>query len=306
MDEVAGGPDKRPGLRGRDAERALLDGLVRDVRRGESRSLVLRGEAGIGKTALLEYLVASASDLIVVRAVGVESEMEVAYAGLQQLCRPLLDRMDTLPGPQREALEVVFGLSVGAAPDRFLVALAVLSLLSEVSERRPVLGVVDDAQWLDRTSALSLGFVAHRLSAEPVGLVFAARDPGDELGQLPAYEIGGLRDGDARALLRSAVHFTLDERVRERIIAETRGNPLALLELPRGLSATELAGFGMADASALSSAVEGSFRRRLASPARADAAPAPDRGCRAAWRSPLVVARRRAAERHRRGRHPRG
>jgi DNA-binding CsgD family transcriptional regulator/tetratricopeptide (TPR) repeat protein len=250
-------------LLGRGSECALLDGLIRDIRRGESRSLVLRGEAGIGKTALLEYLIAAASDLMVARAVAMESEVELAYAGLHQLCGPLLSRLEALPGPQRQALEMVFGLSVGAAPDRFLVALAVLSLLSEVSEERPVLCVVDDAQWLDQSSALTLAFVARRLLAEPVGLVFAAREPGDQLRDLPELEVGGLRDGDARALLGSAVRFRLDDQVRDRIVAETRGSPLALLEIPRSLSATELAGFGMAALSAVPSGLEESFRRRI-------------------------------------------
>ena len=159
----------------------MLDSLVADIRRGESRSLVLRGEAGIGKTALLEYLIESASDLTIVRTVGVESDMELAFASLHQLCAPLLDRLERLPPPQRDALAVVFGLSAGATPDRFLVGLGVLSLLSEVGEERPLLCLVDDAQWLDRASALTLAFVARRLLAEPVGLVFAAREPGAEL-----------------------------------------------------------------------------------------------------------------------------
>jgi predicted ATPase len=159
--------------------------LIDDIRRGESRSLVLRGEAGIGKTALLEYLVESASDLTVARAVGVESEMELAFASLHQLCAPLLDRLERLPGPQRDALRIVFGLTAGPAPDRVLVGLAVLSLVSEVAEQRPLLCVVDDAQWLDQTSALTLAIVARRLLAEPVGLVFAAREPGEELRHLP-------------------------------------------------------------------------------------------------------------------------
>ena len=250
--------------RGRASECALLDELLGAVRGGESRSLVLRGEAGIGKTALLEYLSESASDLRVARATGVESEMELAFASLHQLCAPLLDRLARLPGPQRQALEVVFGLSAGAAPDRFLVGLAVLSLLSEVADERPLLCVVDDAQWLDRASAVTLAFVARRLLAEPVGIVFAAREPGDELQHLPELEVHGLRDGDARALLDSAVRFVLDELVRERIIAETRGNPLALLELPRGLSATELAGgFGVAEVHALPGRIEQTYVRRL-------------------------------------------
>src|SRR5215203_32195 len=257
-------PVGRTGLRGRASECALLDELVSAIRRGESRSLVLRGEAGIGKTALLEYLVASASDLTVVRAMGVESDMELAFAGLHQLCGPLLDRLESLPVPQRQAIEIVFGLSAGGAPDRFLVGLAVLSLFSEVAEQRPLLCVVDDAQWLDQSSALTLAFVARRLLAEPVGLVFAAREPGEELRHVADLEVRGVRDSDARALLSAAVPVKLDERVRNRIIAETRGNPLALLELPRGLTARQLAGgFGLLGAQALTGRIEESFVRRL-------------------------------------------
>jgi len=242
----------------------VLDGLVADVRRGESRSLVLRGEAGIGKTALLEHLVESASELTVARAVGVESEMELAFAGLHQLCAPLLDQLDRLPDPQRDALRIVFGLSAGPAPDRFLVGLAVLSLVCEAAERRPLLCVVDDAQWLDQTSALTLAFVARRLLAEPVGLVFAAREPGNELRHLPDLEVHGLVDGDARALLSSTVRFLLDRPVTDRILAETRGNPLALLELPRGLTPTQLAGgFGVPGASDLPKRIETSYIGRL-------------------------------------------
>jgi DNA-binding CsgD family transcriptional regulator len=241
-----------------------LDRLIADVRRGESRSLVLRGEAGIGKTALLKSLVESASDLTVVRAIGVESEMELAYASLHQLCAPMLERLERLPAPQRQALEIVFGLSAGAAPDRFLVGLAVLSLFSEVADQRPLLCVVDDAQWLDQASALTLAFVARRLLAEPVAIVFAARKPGMALEHLPELEVHGVRDRDARALLSSAVPFRLDAQVRDRIIAETRGNPLALLELPRGLTTTQLAGgFGLLDAPALTGRIEENFVRRL-------------------------------------------
>ena len=163
MDGSLRGPAGRIGLRGRASECALLDELVSAIRRGESRSLVLCGEAGIGKTALLEYLIASASDLTVVRAMGVQSDMELPYAALHQLCAPLLDRLEALPAPQREAMEIVFGLSTGGAPDRFLVGLAVLSLFSEAAEQRPLLCVVDDAQWLDQSSALTLAFVARRL-----------------------------------------------------------------------------------------------------------------------------------------------
>ena len=251
-------------LRGRSRECALFDELLSAVRRGESRSLVLRGEAGIGKTALLTYLVDCASDLSVLRAVGVESEMELAYASLHQLCAPLLDRLPRLPEPQGQALETVFGLSAGAAPDRFLVGLAVLGLLSEVAEERPLLCVLDDGQWLDRASALTLAFVGRRLLAEPVGLVFAAREPCEELRHVSEMRVDGLREGDARALLNSALRFGLDERVRDQIIAETRGNPLALLELPRGLTASQLAGgFGLVGAQPLTGRIEESFVRRL-------------------------------------------
>ena len=175
------------GLRGRASECALLDELVAAIRRGESRSLVLRGEAGIGKTALLDYLIASASDLTVVRAVGVESDMELGFASLQQLCAPLLDRLPELPDPQRRAMEIVFGLSAGPAPDRFFVGLAVLGLFAAAAEQRPLLCVVDDAQWLDQASALTLAFVTRRLLAEPVGIVFSAREPGEELRHLPSW-----------------------------------------------------------------------------------------------------------------------
>jgi DNA-binding CsgD family transcriptional regulator len=257
-------PGGRTTLRGRATERMLLDALVAAIQRGESRSLVLLGEAGIGKTALLEYLLESASDTTVVRAAGVESEMALAFASLHQLCGPLLDRLKRLPAPQRQALEIVFGERAGAPPDRFLVGLAVLSLFSEAAEERPLLCVVDDAQWVDQESAMTLAFVARRLQAEPVGIVFAAREPGDELRHLSELEVHGLRNGDARALLASEVPSILDERVRDRIIAETRGNPLALLELPRGLTATRLAGgFGMPGAQALCGRIEESYIRRL-------------------------------------------
>src|SRR5215213_8982990 len=257
-------PAGRAGLRGRGSECALLDELVAAIRRGESQSLVLRGEAGIGKTALLEYLIASAPDATVVRAVGVQSDMELAFASLHQLCGPLLDRLEGLPAPQRQAMEIVFGLTAGEAPDRFLVGLAVLSLFSEAAEQRPLLCVVDDAQWLDEASALTLAFVARRLLAEPVAIVFAAREPGQELLHVSELEVAGVRNGDARALLSSAVRFKLDERVRDRIIAETRGNPLALLELPRGLTARQLAGgFGLVEAQGLAGRIEQSFVRRV-------------------------------------------
>jgi DNA-binding CsgD family transcriptional regulator len=258
------GPVGPTGLRGRARECAQLDDLVAAINRGESRSLVLRGEAGIGKTALLEHMVASAPGAAVIRAVGVESDMELAYASLHQLCGPLLDRLDRLPVPQRQALKVVFGLCGGDPPDRFLVGLAVLSLFAETSEERPLLCVVDDAQWLDRASGLTLAFVARRLLAEPVGIVFAAREPGEELRNLPELEVHGIRNGDARALLASAVRFKLDDQVRDRIVAETRGNPLALLELPRRLTATQLAGeFTRLGEQPLAGQIEDSFVQRM-------------------------------------------
>jgi DNA-binding CsgD family transcriptional regulator len=264
MDRIRHAPGRHTSLRGRASECTMLDALVEDIRRGESRCLVLRGEAGIGKTALLEHLVQSASDITVARATGVESEMELAYASLHQLCGPLLDRLVTLPDPQRQALEIVFGMSAGPPPDRLLIGLGVLSLFCDVAEQVPLLCVVDDAQWLDRASALTLAFVARRLLADPVGIVFAAREPGEELRPLSEMEVRGLVNGEARALLGSVVRSKLDERIRDRIIAETHGNPLALLELPRGLTPAQLAGgFGLASAEGLSGRIEQSFLRRL-------------------------------------------
>jgi hypothetical protein len=190
--------------------------------------------------------------------------MELAFAGLQQLCAPMLDRVDRLPVPQRDALWTGFGLRAGPAPDRFLVGLAVLSLLSEAAEEQPLVCLVDDEQWLDSASAQVLGFVARRLAAESVGFVFAARVPGAELAGIRELAVGGLREAEARALLDSALAGPLDERVRDRIVAETRGNPLALLELPRGSTAAELAGgFGLPGALSLPRRIEESFRRRV-------------------------------------------
>jgi DNA-binding CsgD family transcriptional regulator len=252
-------------LHGRRDEREVLRGLLAAVRGGQSRVLVVCGEPGVGKTALLESAIGSASGFRVARAVGVESEMELAFAALHQLCAPMLDRLDRLPAPQQDALAVAFGLRTGDAPDRFLVGLAVLSLLAEVAEDQPLLCVVDDAQWLDLASAQALVFVARRLLAESVALILVTRDPGEALRGLPKLAVEGLRDRDARELLGSALRVRLDERVRERIVAETRGNPLALLELPRGLTSAELAGgFGLPSALGLSGRIEDSFRRRFA------------------------------------------
>jgi DNA-binding CsgD family transcriptional regulator len=252
-------------LHGRRVEREALERLLEAVRGGQSRVLVVSGEPGVGKTALLESAISSASGFRVMRAVGVEAEMELAFGALQQLCAPIVGRLDRLPAPQQEALGVAFGLRAGDAPDRFLVGLAVLSLLAEVAEEQPLLCVVDDAQWLDRVSAQALVFVARRLLAEAVALVLVTREVGDELRGFQELVVEGLPDGDARALLGSALGVPLDERVRERLLAETRGNPLALLELPRGLTPAQLAGgFGLPDALPLSERIEGTFRRRLA------------------------------------------
>ena len=257
-------PGATPVLDGRGTESALLEGIIMALRQGESRTLLLLGEAGIGKTALLEYLIQAASGLRVLRAVGVESEMELAYAGLHQLCAPILERVERLPGPMREALEIVFGLSEGPGPDRFLVGLGVLTLLSDAVEEGPLLCVVDDAQWLDQASARTLAFVARRLLAEPVGLVFAAREAGQELRGLPQLEVRGLGERDARALLARAVPGRLDDRVRDRIVAETHGNPLALLELPRGMSSPELAaGFGLPPGADVPGHIERHYLRRI-------------------------------------------
>jgi DNA-binding CsgD family transcriptional regulator len=253
-----------PALRGRADECAQLDRLREGALAGRGGALMLRGEAGVGKTALLEYAIVSATTLRVIRVAGIESEMELAFAGLHQLCAPILDRLERVPEPQRAALETTFALSPGAVPDRFLVGLAVLSLLSEEAAERPLLCIVDDAQWLDRASAAALAFVARRLLAEPVVLLFAARAPSDLITGLPELVLEGLRDADARALLASVVPGRLDGLVAESVIAETRGNPLALLELPRGLTAAQLAGgFGLPGALSLSGRIEESFLRRL-------------------------------------------
>jgi DNA-binding CsgD family transcriptional regulator len=270
--EITMSSSASPGIRlyGRRTECQALDRLTTDVRAGHSRVLTLRGEPGAGKSILLDYLAgrASGSGCRVARVGAVQSEMELAFAGLHQLCAPLLDRLDRLPGPQEEALRTAFGLAAGPPPDRFLVGLAVLSLLSEMAGERPLVCVVDDQQWLDRASAQALGFVARRLAADPVGLVFAARDPDEDLAGLPELAVGGLRAADARALLDSVLAGPLDARVRDRFVAETRGNPLALLELPRGVTSAELAGgFGLPGAqpgaASLAGRIEETFGRRI-------------------------------------------
>ena len=265
--QPGGGRGRAIRLTDRVGERDVLDRLAEAVRSGESRALVVRGDPGVGKTVLLDYLAgrAAAAGCRVARALGVQSEMELAFAGLHQLCGPMLNRAGRLPVPQRDALRTAFGLAPGPPPDRFFVGLAVLSLLSGVAGDHPLICLVDDEQWLDRASAQALGFVARRLAADPVGLVFAAREPGAELAALPELIVDGLRDDDARALLESAMPGPLDARVRDLIIAETQGNPLALLELPRGLTPAQLAGgFGLPGAVPLISRIEDSFLRQLA------------------------------------------
>jgi DNA-binding CsgD family transcriptional regulator len=256
----------RPALRGRHSECEVLDRLLERVRAGHSRVLVLRGEPGVGKSALIQYLLDRASECRVTRSVGVESELELPFAGLHQLCAPFLDRLERLPGPQRDSLRTAFGLAPGQPPDRFLVGVAVLGLLSEVAAEHPLICVVDDVQWQDRASAQTFAFVARRLQAQSVAFIFAVREPseGQELAGLPELVVGGLGDGDARALLRTVIPGRLDERVSDRIVAETRGNPLALLQLPRGIPPEELAGgFGLADVMPLVNGVEQSLLRQL-------------------------------------------
>ena len=250
----------------RRSERKELDRLLQRVRAGESSVLVLRGEAGIGKTALLEHVAEQASGCRIARASGVQSEMPLAFASLHQLCAPMMTDVAALPAPQRDALRAAFGLEQGAAPDRFFVALAVLSLLAEVSDVRPLVCLIDDAQWLDGASAQALTFVARRLLAERIAMVFAVREPSEsvQLAGLPELIVHGIPDEDARSLLASELRGRLDERVRDRIVAETRGNPLALLELPRDLSAEEIAGgFGLPEPGPLSGRIEQTFLRRF-------------------------------------------
>ena len=254
-------------LRGRVSECATLRGLIATVKSGSSQVLVLRGEAGVGKTALLEFTAEMASGVRCLHVAGVQSDMELAFAGLQQLCAPLLNHHDELPEPQREALNVAFGRGVGSAPDRFLVGLAVLSLMAAAADDRPLLCLIDDTQWLDQVSAQTLAFVARRLLAEPVGIVFAARDAGAQaLAGLPELMIRGLSDADARDLLDSVVLGRIDARVRDRIVAETRGIPLALLEVPRNVSAAELSGgFGNLGVRRSAGQIEESYVHRVQS-----------------------------------------
>lgn len=257
---------RRPaGLIGRRAETALLDRLIEEVRSGDSQALVVHGEPGVGKTALLDYVAGQAQGYRVARGSGVQSEMELPFAGLHQLWAPLLDRLDDLSAPQAEALRTAFGVSAGPPPDRFLVGLAGLSLLSMSAQDQPLICLVDDYQWLDSTSAQVLAFIARRLGTESVGLIFATRDVSNDLEDLPELGVRGLAASDAGALLDSVLPGPVDTRVRRQLVAETHGNPLALLELPRGFTSAELAGgFGVPGTGPLTSKIEESFARRAA------------------------------------------
>jgi DNA-binding CsgD family transcriptional regulator len=248
----------------RRSERQLIDRLLEAARSGQSAVLVIRGEPGIGKTALLDYAVSAAAGLRILRVTGVESEMELPFAAVHQLCAPLLDRMEQLPGPQQEALAIAFGRSAGDPPDRFMVGLAALGLLSQAGERQPLLCVIDDVQWLDRVSAQTIAFTARRLQADPVVMLFATRAPTEELTGFPELLLRGLGGSDSRALLDSVVGRRMDERVRDRIIVEARGNPLALLELHRVWTPEQLTGgFGVPEVWGLPGWLEQGFRRRF-------------------------------------------
>ena len=259
-------PVRENRLYGRRAECHALDRLLADVRTGQSRALIIRGEAGAGKTALLDFLAerSSGSECRVARVTGVPSETGLAFAGLHQLCAPMLSFLERLPESQRDALRYAAGLAAGPSPDGFGVGLAVLNLLAGAAGKRPLICLIDDEQWLDRPSVQALGFAARRLPADPVGLVFAAREPGAALTGLPELHVGGLRDDDARALLAAVLAGPLDARVRDLIVAETRGNPQALLEVPRALSPAELAGgFGLPGAAPLADRMQDSFSEQL-------------------------------------------
>lgn len=251
-------------LLGREHDRAVLDDLTVRARTG-GQVLVLRGEAGIGKTALLDYVGAHADGFTVTRVAGVQADMELAFAGVQQLCAPLMAQVTAVPPPQRAALEVAFGYGSGPPPDRFLVGLAVLSLLAAAAAGQPVLCIIDDAQWLDEVSVQTLAFVARRLLAEPVAMVFAVRDGHpDVLADLPAHTVAGLSDTAARELLESVMIGGIDPLVRDRIVAETRGLPLAILDTPRSVSATELAGgFWISGRRSSTAAIEQDFVARI-------------------------------------------
>jgi hypothetical protein len=252
------------GLRGRTRECGAIEALVARARQGKGGSLLLRGEPGIGKTALVEYAAGLASELQVVHAVGVESEMEMPYAALQQLCSPLLDHLDQIPVPQADALATAFGLRSGGLSDRFLVYMAALSLLSAGASAHPMLCLVDDAQWIEVSSLEALAFASRRVGEDALAIIFTSREPVAALSGLNEIVLRGLTDHDAREMLATVVPGRLDERVRERILVEARGNPLALLELPHGRDVTALAGgFGLPTATPLSNRIEDGFLSRV-------------------------------------------
>ena len=257
-----------PAFRGRARECEALDQLLAVVRAGASSVLVIRGEAGIGKTSLLQYCRRRAAGCRVTEIAAVESEMELPFAALHQLCTPMLGELDSLPEPQAHAVRVAFGLSVGITPNPFMIGLAVLGLLAESSAKEPLVWLIDDAQWLDEATSQVLGFVGRRLLAEPVALIFASRESGETsaLSPLPRLTLEGLDPHNARALLTAGIPRQLDEEVRDRIIAETRGNPLALLELPKGMGPGELAGgFGVPTSGTLTRHMEDHYVQRILS-----------------------------------------
>jgi DNA-binding CsgD family transcriptional regulator len=260
----SGRSDIGAALRGRHDVCTTLNGLLDGARAGRSSVLVLRGEPGIGKSALLDYAAGAASGFRVLRAVGVEAEKDLSHSAVHQLWAPARDVQERLPKPQQEALRTTFGLGNGPAPDRLLVGLAMLSLLSEVADERPLLCLIDDAQWLDEASAQTLSFVARRLLADPIVLLFATRTPNGGLARLPELDLEGLPEADARSVLASVITGKLDDRVVDQIVAETRGNPLALLEWARGVSPAQLAGgYGLPDASSVPGRIEASFAARF-------------------------------------------
>jgi DNA-binding CsgD family transcriptional regulator len=251
-------------LRGRGRECAQVDALIQNASRGRGGSLVFRGEAGVGKTTLLDYAGTQRTGFHVVRVGGVESEVELPYAALLQLCGKMLHLAGRLPAPQADALGIAFGQKSGEVPDRFHVSLAVLGLLSEAAREQPMLCLIDDAQWVDQPSLFALAFAARRIDADSLALLFTTRESISAMAGIYEVTVEGLADADARELLASVVPGQLDEHVRDRIIAETRGNPLALLELPHGLKREELAGgFGFPKPAELSSRLEEGFIRRV-------------------------------------------
>jgi len=258
--------DHQP-LLGRARELGILRRLLDGARDGRAGVLVVRGEPGIGKTALLDWLAGQAPGFRVIRGLGVESEMELPFAGLHQLCAPLLSRLGSLPGPQQRALSVALGLTDGDNPDRFLVAMAALSLMAEAAEDQPLLCVVDDAHWLDQASAQVLGFVGRHLQAEPLVLILATRPPAAGAGHLAGLRevtLGGLDKESAQTLLKRVLPGQVDESVRQRIVEETHGNPLALIELCHGPGPAGLAGgFAFPAIADLPGSIEDQYIARL-------------------------------------------